>query len=617
MTLVPGMQIGPYRILEQLGQGGMATVYKTYHAALDRYVAIKVMHPAFQEDPSFYERFRREARVVARLDHPNIVPVYDFNEHEGRPYLVMKFIEGETLKARLKRGPLSRAEVLRVVEAVGAALAYAHAQGVLHRDVKPSNVLLGQDGRIYLTDFGLARIAQAGESTLSADMLLGTPQYISPEQAMGRKDLDHRTDIYSFGVMVYEMVVGRVPFTADTPYSIIHDHIYSPLPRPRDLNPEVSEAVERVLLKALAKEREDRYPSVEDFVQAFRRAWVGEEDGRPTVLAAPGEEAPAPGTQATPQGVPLGGSLTEVTGSLKEAPLSEDVTATQTRPRSRRRWWLWGLGALALGVCCLLGLAVLSNRSESTPAPTHPVPAAAPSPLAPGTDATDAGPAGEFGLGDDQPAQIQEILAYIADHPDDPKGYFQLAYDLAALGRPTRSAMLPLQRGLRLAQEQQNLEVLTDYAQSFFTGEMYLLAAETLLAMDPLLPETPSVRREWADNLRSTLYLATEDPLFDRQFAFDRLTAYDPALAGVLYARYELVNGDPERGQHFLLTALQKKPNMPEAVLVQAEYAAVVEQDLAKAQRLLEDLLARPALPEWVRLLAEEYLRALEATPTP
>jgi serine/threonine-protein kinase len=202
MSFNVGETVGPYRIMEQLGQGGMATVYKAYHAALDRYVALKVLHPAFHEDQTFQARFQREARVVARLEHPYIVPIYDFAEHEKRPYLVMKFIEGETLKARLGRGALTSQEISKVVDSVGSALAHAHKQGILHRDIKPSNVLIATDGEMYLADFGLARIAEAGESTLSSDSIMGTPQYISPEQAMGRKELDEGTDIYSFSVML-------------------------------------------------------------------------------------------------------------------------------------------------------------------------------------------------------------------------------------------------------------------------------------------------------------------------------------------------------------------------------------------------------------------------------
>ncbi|HID88458.1 MAG TPA: serine/threonine protein kinase, partial [Anaerolineae bacterium] len=165
MPFAIGEAVGPYRIVEKLGQGGMATVFKAYHPALDRYVALKVLHPAFREDPQFLARFQREARIVAKLDRPNIVPIYDFAEHRGHPYLVMRFIEGETLKARLRKGPLSLDEVWRVMRAVGDALSYAHKRGVLHRDIKPSNVILTPEGHVYLTDFGLARMAQAGEST--------------------------------------------------------------------------------------------------------------------------------------------------------------------------------------------------------------------------------------------------------------------------------------------------------------------------------------------------------------------------------------------------------------------------------------------------------------------
>lgn len=222
---------------------------------------------------SFLACFQREARVVAKLDHPNVVPIFDYAEHEGRPYLVMKFIEGETLKARMAASKITPDAILRIVDAVGAALAYAHKQGVLHRDIKPSNVLLSKDGGIYLADFGLARIAASGESTLSTDMIMGTPQYISPEQAMGRRDLDEGTDIYSFGVMLYELVVGKVPFNADTPFSIIHDHIYTPLPIPHEVNPAVTPELEQVLLKALSKERSDRYPDVNGLVEAFKQAW--------------------------------------------------------------------------------------------------------------------------------------------------------------------------------------------------------------------------------------------------------------------------------------------------------------------------------------------------------
>mgnify|MGYP000368551368 FL=1 len=295
MAFDTGENVGSYRVMEKLGRGGMATVYKAYHANLDRYVALKVLHPAFLEDPNFLARFQREARLVAKLEHTNIVPVYDFAEHDEQPYLVMKYIEGDTLKAHLNKGRLETDEIWKVVEAVGAGLGYAHQQGILHRDIKPSNVIMAKDGKAYLADFGLARIAQSGESTLSSDMIMGTPQYISPEQAKGEKNLDNGTDIYSFAVMLYEMVVGQVPFSSDTPFSIIHDHIYSPLPLPHLVNPKVPDEVERVLLKALSKEREDRYESVEALNAAFKKAWDDSDiDMADATMTSPIQNIPMP-----------------------------------------------------------------------------------------------------------------------------------------------------------------------------------------------------------------------------------------------------------------------------------------------------------------------------------
>lgn len=230
MSFVVGEQVGGYKITAKVGQGGMATVYRAYHEALDRYVAIKVLHPLYSGDESFLRRFEREARLVARLEHPNIVPIYDFAYHNEHPYLVMRYVEGQTLKERQHRGDFSQSEIRAIVSAIASGLDYAHSQGVLHRDIKPSNILLTPEGGVYITDFGLARMAQAGTSTMSQDMMLGTPQYISPEQARGDVELDGRTDLYSLGIVLYEMVTGRVPFKSDTPYSIIHDHIFTPHP---------------------------------------------------------------------------------------------------------------------------------------------------------------------------------------------------------------------------------------------------------------------------------------------------------------------------------------------------------------------------------------------------
>jgi len=255
----------------------MAAVYKAYHASLDRHVAIKIMDAAMSGEPDFIERFRREARVIARLDNPHIVPVYDFNEYNGQPYLVLKYIDGQTLGQRIKSAPLSALEIMEIVTAVGEALQYAHKQGILHRDIKPSNVLIAKDGYVYLTDFGLARIME-GNSSLTGDAIVGTPHYISPEQALNTAAIDERTDIYSFGVMIYEMITGRVPFDADTAFAVIEDHIYAPPPPPTSVNPRLPQEIDDILLKALAKNSSERYEKVADLVRAFKHAWMPQPD---------------------------------------------------------------------------------------------------------------------------------------------------------------------------------------------------------------------------------------------------------------------------------------------------------------------------------------------------
>jgi serine/threonine protein kinase len=277
MSFTMGTIVGPYQIQKQLGQGGMATVYKAYHPALDRYVAIKVMDASLSKEQGFIERFRREARVVARLDNSHIVPVYDFDEQDGQPYIVLKFIDGQNLVDRMRASPISRSEILKIISAVGNGLQYAHNRGVLHRDVKPSNVLMASDGKVYLTDFGLARILES-TSSLTGDMIVGTPHYMSPEQAMNAEKLDEGTDIYSFGIMIYEMVIGCLPFDGDTTFSVIEDHIHKAPPLPTSIKPDLPVEVERVILKTLEKQRSDRYAKVSDLVNAFKKVWFPNTD---------------------------------------------------------------------------------------------------------------------------------------------------------------------------------------------------------------------------------------------------------------------------------------------------------------------------------------------------
>jgi serine/threonine protein kinase len=310
MVLKAGDAIGSYEIVSQIGAGGMAMVYKAYQPKLDRFVAIKMMHESFSQDENFMARFEREARIVARLDYPHIVPVYDYDNYENQPYLVMKIVEGQTLKQQMRNNPPSIDELLIILDKIGKALHYAHEAGVLHRDIKPSNIIIDERGEPYLTDFGLARITHQGESTMSVDTMLGTPHYISPEQAKGETNLDARTDVYSLGVVLYELVTGRVPFIADTSYAIIHDQIYKAPPLPSELDEEISPNIEAVLLKALAKNAEDRYATPVALVDDFRRAVTGESSlaqrwsGKSKRAAPPIPQPPAVPAPYIPQPAP-------------------------------------------------------------------------------------------------------------------------------------------------------------------------------------------------------------------------------------------------------------------------------------------------------------------------
>jgi hypothetical protein len=249
----------------------MAAVYKAYQPNVERHVALKVLPRQYADDPNFVRRFKREAKVIAGLEHPGILPVHDYGEADGYTYMVMRLVEGGSLAGLLRGDPLPLSEVCRVVAQIAAALDYAHSKGVVHRDVKPGNVLLDAQGNCLLTDFGIARVLEATGRYTITGAFIGTPAYASPEQALGR-DLDWRSDIYSLGVILYEMVTGRPPFQADTPMAVIMKHIHDPLPMPRSVNPDVPEAVQRVVLKALAKAPEDRYQSAADMARALSAA---------------------------------------------------------------------------------------------------------------------------------------------------------------------------------------------------------------------------------------------------------------------------------------------------------------------------------------------------------
>ena len=270
--LIPGASVGPYRIIEQLGRGGMATVYKAHEAGLDRCVALKVLPPEFLHDTGFAERFQREARILARLEHPHIVPIYASGIDEGIPWMALRLFNGGSLAELIAGGRISRPRALSILGEAADALDYAHASGVLHRDVKPQNVLLDEKGHAFMADFGIAKIVESASTLTKTGMISGTPQYMAPEQARGT-GVDQRTDIYALGVVAYELLAGRLPFTADTPVAVLMKHAQEPIPIPsRD---QVPERLLRPVLKALAKSPADRWPSATAFVSALHAADQG------------------------------------------------------------------------------------------------------------------------------------------------------------------------------------------------------------------------------------------------------------------------------------------------------------------------------------------------------
>jgi serine/threonine protein kinase/Tol biopolymer transport system component len=272
MTDFTGQDFDRYHILEALGEGGMASVYKAFDTRLERDVAVKIIRtdmfvPAALQQ--VLKRFEREAKSLAKLSHPNIVSIIDYGEHDGVPYLVMEYLPGGTLKDRLKGQPLAWQESFHMLLPVARALQFAHQQGIIHRDVKPSNILITLSGEPMLSDFGIAKIleSQGSTSLTGTGVGMGTPEYMAPEQWLGKTSA--RSDLYSLGVVLYEMVTGRKPYTADTPPAILLKQANDPLPRPRQFVPDLPDQVEKIIFKVLAKKPEDRYSSMEEFSTAL------------------------------------------------------------------------------------------------------------------------------------------------------------------------------------------------------------------------------------------------------------------------------------------------------------------------------------------------------------
>src|SRR5918996_4392872 len=289
MTVI-GTLIGDrFRLEEKVGSGGMSSVYRAYDPTLERHVAIKLMHRDISSDADQLERFRREARAVAQLNHPHVVIVIDAGEDEGAPYIVFEYIEGETLKERIRRlGRLPVSEAVAYAIEIGRALECAHDNKLVHRDVKPQNVLIDRDGRAKVTDFGIARSMEA-QGLTATGRVLGTTDYVSPEQALGH-EVTEQSDIYSLGIVLYEMLTGEAPFQADTQVAVAMKHVKEPLPDVQRLRPEISAALAAVVERATTKETAHRYQTVGEMVHdleevlAIEAARTGQATGEATTV---------------------------------------------------------------------------------------------------------------------------------------------------------------------------------------------------------------------------------------------------------------------------------------------------------------------------------------------
>jgi len=334
-----GKTFGSYKLVGQLGQGGMASVYRGYQEAIDRSVAIKIMPAELLHDPNFIKRFINEARTLAKLSHPNILPLYDFGEANGAPHIIMPLMAGGTLVDRIRRGPMSPAEVVRILVPIADALDYAHSQGLLHRDIKPNNILFDARDHPVLADFGIAKYLESA-SNLTGTGIIGTPDYMSPEQARGEQ-LDRRADVYSLAVVAYQMFTGQSLFKATTPMGVIFKHV-SEAPRPiRELRPDAPSAVEAVVMKSLAKSPADRHQTASEFARAL--AVAAEPATRPVPPSSAPTVKPAP---------PATAAATRI----------ESYRPVTSQPQPQKRsgmgtWLIVGGIVVVVGLCVFFGLA--------------------------------------------------------------------------------------------------------------------------------------------------------------------------------------------------------------------------------------------------------------------
>lgn len=567
--LVTGQRVGPYEIIARIGQGGMATVYKAYHPQLDRFVAIKMMQPTFVIESNFRTRFEREARIVGGLEHPHILPVYDFAEYEGQPYLVMKLIEGSSLKTVLSQGPLEPDDLMMVLPPIASALDYAHHQGVLHRDIKPSNILIDQRATPYLTDFGLARASHQinDNNMISQDMFIGTPYYVSPEQGMGERDLTAQSDLYSLGVVLYELLTGRVPFDSGSTFAVIHDHIYRPLPMPSSINPVLTPAIELVLMKALAKHPSERYDSATEMVNALRDAF--QESGIRSLKSSQAAKAAK---------IPTATSV-----AIRQM---KSNTAVLPRNSRLRRRWRWAGGTAVLMAAALFGLLVISGTLTSS------------------TPTLETG----LTLYDVQTLQVDQGRAALAQNPDDPLAY--LALGRAYLEQGSEEAA---QTTLTIGLEHTDAPVrYLMTAATLARRHNRPNSAFTLYSQAIISAEGTEYEAEVREEAGEYLYNAASNRGMLDSLRIRRLNstpAYQASpVVSALLARALLTDGRLQIAEIALTRALTANENLPEAHLIggELEHARGLS-DRAKLE--WELVLNAEDAPRWVRERAQNLMQ--------
>lgn len=328
------VKFGRYQIIKEIGRGGMATVYHAYDPTFEREVAIKVLPPEFLHNSQFRARFEREAKTIASLEHAAIVPLYDFGEQDGQPYIVMRFMSGGSLEDRLKKGALSPSEAAQIIVRLAPALDAAHQRGIIHRDLKPGNILFDTYGDAFLSDFGIARLTQEGAATLTGGAIIGTPAYMSPEQIQGEKTLDGRSDIYALGIIFFQMLTGKIPYQSDTPAKLMMMHLTDPIPHLMDVKGDLPPTIEPVIEKSLAKDPAQRFGTASEMAQALRTAIrLGRLKETPPPQA-PAASAPGLETVVAPIPEPRPAGLTPAPLDKVAAPTAYGTIAEETAART-------------------------------------------------------------------------------------------------------------------------------------------------------------------------------------------------------------------------------------------------------------------------------------------